>query len=282
MPEPERIDKRSLRYAGRREELLDALTRYVIDNGVGELTVRQLAKAVGVSHASLLNHFESKENLLSEVIENMRGESIPIAVPMKPGVDPAAVLTAWWTERTTPEVLPRFRVMVEIYALALGDRERYGRFLDRFVGDWIEALEAGLRQAGCPEDDVASVATLLLSQMRGLSIDLRPLGTVESRVDRAFGLFVDGFAARAQEWSTPGSDRLHPDRSPRSRRSHCRLPLGVRNPPRVNVSTVISTCSVLVSTRRQPPGRSHGAASAMMRRCRSSPSVPPSNETSGS
>ena len=94
MPEPERIDKRSLRYAGRREELLDALTRYVIDNGVGELTVRQLAKAVGVSHASLLNHFESKENLLSEVIENMRGESIPIAVPMKPGVDPAAVLTA--------------------------------------------------------------------------------------------------------------------------------------------------------------------------------------------
>ncbi|MFI2588776.1 TetR/AcrR family transcriptional regulator, partial [Rhodococcus erythropolis] len=93
MPEPERIDKRSLRYAGRREELLDALTRYVIDNGVGELTVRQLAKAVGVSHASLLNHFESKENLLSEVIENMRGESIPIAVPMKPGVDPATVLT---------------------------------------------------------------------------------------------------------------------------------------------------------------------------------------------
>ena len=176
MPEPERIDKRSLRYAGRREELLDALTRYVIDNGVGELTVRQLAKAVGVSHASLLNHFESKENLLSEVIENMRGESIPIAVPMKPGVDPATVLTAWWTERTTPEVLPRFRVMVEIYALALGDRDRYGRFLDRFVGDWIEALEAGLRQAGCPEDDVASVATLLLSQMRGLSMDLLATG----------------------------------------------------------------------------------------------------------
>ncbi|XGU19031.1 TetR/AcrR family transcriptional regulator [Rhodococcus sp. 3Y1] len=47
--------------------------------------MRQLAKAVGVSHASLLNHFDSKENLLSEVIENMRGESIPIAVPMKPG-----------------------------------------------------------------------------------------------------------------------------------------------------------------------------------------------------
>ena len=150
MPEPERIDKRSLRYAGRREELLDALTRYVIDNGVGELTVRQLAKAVGVSHASLLNHFESKENLLSEVIENMRGESIPIAVPMKPGVDPATVLTAWWTERTTPEVLPRFRVMVEIYALALGDRDRYGRFLDRFVGDWIEALEAGSTTSGLP------------------------------------------------------------------------------------------------------------------------------------
>lgn len=202
MPESERVDGRSLRYAGRRQELLDALTRHVIENGVGELTVRQLAKAVGVSHASLLGHFETKENLLAEVIENMRGESIPMAVPIQVGIDPARVLTTWWTERTTPELLPRFGVMIEIYALALHDRDRYGRFFERFVGDWIEALDMGLRRVGCPESDASSIATLILSQIRGLSMDLLATGD-RDRVDRAFEMFVEGFAARAQSWVPP-------------------------------------------------------------------------------
>ncbi len=223
MPEPDRIDKRSLRYAGRREELLDALTRYVIDNGVGELTVRQLAKAVGVSHASLLNHFDSKENLLSEVIENMRGESIPIAVPMKPGVDPATVLTAWWTERTTPEVLPRFRVMVEIYALALGDRDRYGRFLDRFVGDWIEHWKPVYDKRVAPPRTMLPLSLLCCSRKCGVCRWIFwPPGTGPASIARS------GFLSTALPPALGSGPRQDPiafnaDRSPRSTRSRCRL-----------------------------------------------------------
>ncbi|MFM1728202.1 TetR/AcrR family transcriptional regulator [Prescottella soli] len=193
------VDGRSLRYAGRRDELLSAITEYVIENGVAGLSMRPLAKQIGVSHASLLHHFGTKENLLAEVIENMRRESIPPALLSGAADDPLALLTAWWADRTSEPVLRRFRVMLEIYVQAVLEPERYERFLDRFVGQWVSALEAGLRGAGCPDGQVTPTATLLLAQMRGLSLDLLGTGDRE-RVDEAFALLRDELAARVERW----------------------------------------------------------------------------------
>ncbi|MGW6378429.1 TetR/AcrR family transcriptional regulator [Rhodococcus sp. NPDC055112] len=199
MPESDRVDKRTLRYAGRRDELLASVTEYVIANGVGDLSMRPLAKAVGVSHASLLHHFGSKENLLAEVIEGMRGESIPAELLAESGADPIALLTAWWDARTAPETLPRFRVMLEIYVQALLDPAGHERFLEHFVGQWLAVLEHGLRGAGCPDEQVPQVATLILAQIRGLTLDLLATGD-RPRVDRAFAFLVDDLAARVRGW----------------------------------------------------------------------------------
>ncbi|MFC7450001.1 MULTISPECIES: TetR/AcrR family transcriptional regulator [Rhodococcus] len=199
MPESDRVDKRTMRYAGRRDELLASVTEYVIANGVGELSMRPLAKAVGVSHASLLHHFGSKENLLAEVIEGMRGESIPAELLAESGADPIALLTGWWEERTAPETLPRFRVMLEIYVQAVLEPGGHERFLEHFVGQWLAVLEHGLRGAGCPEEQVRQVATLILAQIRGLTLDLLATGDRE-RVDRAFAFLVDDLAARVRGW----------------------------------------------------------------------------------
>lgn len=194
-----RIDGRSLRYAGRRDELLDAVTAYVLDHGVSGLSMRPLAKQIGVSHASLLHHFGTKENLLAEVIENLRRESIPPALRSGAVDDPLVLLTAWWADRTAKPVLRRFRVMLEIYVQAVLDPDRHERFLDRFVGQWVEALETGLRGASCPEDQVTPMATLILAQVRGLSLDLLATGDRE-RVDSAFAVLRDGLAAQLAQW----------------------------------------------------------------------------------
>ncbi|TQF74777.1 TetR/AcrR family transcriptional regulator [Rhodococcus spelaei] len=199
MSEFERVDKRSLRYAGRRAELLAAITDYVVEHGVLELSMRPLAREVGVSHASLLHHFGSKENLLAEVIENMRVESIPLDLLADPGGDPLGLLTEWWSTRMDPAALPRFRVMLEIYVQAVLHPEANERFLARFVGQWLTALEKGLRSAGCPDDEAPLEATLILGQVRGLSLDLLATGD-RARVDGAFALFVDGIAAKIERW----------------------------------------------------------------------------------
>ncbi|WP_430332929.1 TetR/AcrR family transcriptional regulator [Rhodococcus sp. ACT016] len=193
------VDGRRLRYAGRRDDLLNAITNYVIENGVSGLSMRPLAKDIGVSHASLLHHFGTKENLLAEVIENMRRETIPPALISGTADDPVALLTQWWTERTAEPVLRRYRVMLEIYVQAVLEPDRYDRFLDQFVGQWVAALENGLRRAGCPDAHVTPEATLILAQVRGLCLDL--LGTGDrDRVDAAFALLRDWLAARIEQW----------------------------------------------------------------------------------
>ncbi|MFC4606142.1 TetR/AcrR family transcriptional regulator [Rhodococcus kronopolitis] len=199
----ERVDKRSLRYQGRREELLGLITEYVIEHGLGDQSIRPLAQAAGISHASLLGHFGSKEELLAAVVEHLRRGSIPLAMG-RDDDDPVELLKSWWVARTAPEILPRFRLMFEIYSQALWDPERYERYLEYFVDDWLDALQVGLRHRDCPERDVAEVATLILAQVRGLLLDLLATGD-RARVDRAFKFFVDFVAAQIREWQSAAS-----------------------------------------------------------------------------
>lgn len=193
------VDGRSLRYAGRREELLDAITAYVIDHGVSGMSMRPLAKEIGVSHASLLHHFGTKESLLAEVIEKLRGESIPSELTSGGAADPVALLAHFWSGRTGEQALRRFRVMLEIYVQAVLEPHRHERFLDHFVVQWVSALEAGLREAGCPETEVTAAATLILAQVRGLTLDVLATGD-RGRVDAAFALLLDDFTARVARW----------------------------------------------------------------------------------
>lgn len=202
MAEAGRVDKRSLRYAGRREELLDAVTEYVVEHGVADLSMRPLAKEVGVSHASLLHHFGSKENLLAEVTEAMRREAIPAALTVESGRDPVGLMGQWWNAQMAPDMLPRFRVMLEIYVRAVLYPDRYVRFLEHVVGQWLAFLDAGVRAAGCPDDQASAEATLILGQIRGLALDLLATGD-RDRVDAAFERFVADIEGKLTRWSGP-------------------------------------------------------------------------------
>ena len=56
----------------RRAELLDRAVDYVCRHGLAELSLRPLAKAVGSSPRVLLHYFESKENLVVEIVREAR------------------------------------------------------------------------------------------------------------------------------------------------------------------------------------------------------------------
>ena len=106
------VDGRKLRYQHRRAELLEQVTAYVTANGVGELSMRPLAKDLGISHATLIHHFGSKEQLLTEVVATLRDSS---SLDISSGADIVEMLTSYWTGRTSAESLPNFRLMFEIY-----------------------------------------------------------------------------------------------------------------------------------------------------------------------
>jgi AcrR family transcriptional regulator len=76
----------SIEYERRREEgrrahgalprqaakITGAVTEYVLDHGAAELSLRPVAVAVGVTHATLLRHFSTKEGLIAAVAQHIR------------------------------------------------------------------------------------------------------------------------------------------------------------------------------------------------------------------
>ena len=57
-----------------RERLLGAAMEHVAQHGVGDLSLRSLAAALGTSHRMLIYHFGSREGLLIEVIRAVEAQ----------------------------------------------------------------------------------------------------------------------------------------------------------------------------------------------------------------
>ena len=53
----------------RREQIADAALRLVAENGVGAVTVRRVAKVVGISAAALYRHYKDKASILAAVLD---------------------------------------------------------------------------------------------------------------------------------------------------------------------------------------------------------------------
>ena len=65
-------------------ELLDAIHAYLVKNGVSDLSLRPLAKAVGSSPRTLLYHFGSKEKMIDRVLSHIREQQRERFAEMSP------------------------------------------------------------------------------------------------------------------------------------------------------------------------------------------------------
>ncbi|MFJ9526433.1 TetR/AcrR family transcriptional regulator [Streptomyces cyaneofuscatus] len=186
----EHIDGRTVRYQHRRPELLGAVADYVLEHGVSGLAMRPLAGAVGVSHGTLLHHFGSKENLLTEVIELLR-QRLAQAADLADSPRDLTSLTRWWRTTTGPDDMAVYRLLFEVHALAVREPERYSRHLQRAAHDSLALMESLVVAEGCPADQAPLVASMIVAT-RGACLQLDLLATAErDRVDRSFALFVE-------------------------------------------------------------------------------------------
>lgn len=200
-----KIDGRTLRYADRRRELLLASMNYVLEHGLADLSMRPLAKALGITHTSLSAHFGSKENLITEILATLREASK--RVRRLPGSDatdtggPASFdgYDRWWKQWTQDQFLPALRLSFEVFGIALQHPDRYADFLQHVVKDWLEVFEPLLRSCGCPEDEIETMATSAIAHMVGLQADLLATGDRE-RVDRAHASFLATMEEKRQRW----------------------------------------------------------------------------------
>jgi AcrR family transcriptional regulator len=173
-----------------RVELLERITDYVAAHGLADLSLRPLGKAVGVSPRVLLYHFSSKEDLIGEVLAQLRARQRAVFATLpREAASYAQTVRAAWKLMSAPEHERVFRLFFEVYGLALQDPERYSEFRRGAVDDWIAYLAASKLEDGYGRKDARAIATVLLAGYRGFLLDVLATGE-RARIDRAVEIWI--------------------------------------------------------------------------------------------
>jgi AcrR family transcriptional regulator len=182
-----RPDGRSLRYQHRRGELLGSVTDHVLEHGAANLALRAVAEGVGVSHATLLRHFSSKDELLAAVLAHIRDEVAAHLADDRGLVSAestAELVARLWELLCEPKEQRQFLLLFELVGRQSRDGHGDPGLTDPLVRNWIELIVDRLAGEGWDRRDAEPVATLVLAQVRGLQLDLLVTGD-RARVDRA-------------------------------------------------------------------------------------------------
>ena len=189
-----------------RGRLLDAAIDHIAARGISDLSLRELAGAIGTSHRMLIHHFGSREGLWVEVIravEERQREALADIVP-DPSLGLGDALRQWWRHISDPVLWPNERLFFEIYGQALQGRPGTTALLDGIVDAWLEPGAAGLIALGVPREEALASARLGVAVTRGLLLDLLATGNRDA-VDAAMEVYIayiDGY---------PGRDSPAPD-----------------------------------------------------------------------
>ena len=173
-----------------RDRLLAAAVDHILEHGLSDLSLRELATAIGTSHRMLIYHFGSKEGLIVAVIQTVEEtQRIAFAELDTASLSPADTMRAMWNRFTDPSLGPHERLFFEIYGQALQGRPGAVGLLDGIIDNWVEpAAHYAIARGAAPEIARAE-ARLSVAVIRGLLLDL--LATGDRRgVDAAFERYV--------------------------------------------------------------------------------------------
>jgi AcrR family transcriptional regulator len=189
-----------------RERLLAAAVDQAMQGGIADLSLRELAAAIGTSHRMLLYHFGSREGLLIAVARAVE-EAQRAAVPGW-GITPAEARRGW-QHFSDPKLWPQERLFFELYSHALLGRPGTEGFLETAVEPWITYIAAQLAEAGADQATARADARLAVAIVRGLLLDLLATGDREG-VTEAFERYLQC----AEQPRTPPAEQPaqpHPD-----------------------------------------------------------------------
>ncbi|HEY6759262.1 MAG TPA: TetR/AcrR family transcriptional regulator [Baekduia sp.] len=157
-----------------RAQLLESAITYISERGISDLSLRELATAIGTSHRMLIHHFGSKQNLWVEVIravEQRQRDALPDLLP-DPAADLATALRTWWKHISDPSLWPNERLFFELYGQALQGRPGTEQLLEGIVDDWLDAITDINVALGMDPATARAHGRLGIAVTRGLLLDL--------------------------------------------------------------------------------------------------------------
>jgi AcrR family transcriptional regulator len=158
----------------RRAAVLARAADYVLARGLAGLSLRPLARALDTSTRMLLYDFGSKDQLIHEILAEIRRREESLLEAEVHTLDDV------WRWIAAPEREPFLRLFFEIYVGSLGRKEA-----EPLVRDWLEFLRTSWRP---PVED--ATATLMVAVVRGLLLDRLATGD-RDRTDSALHRFAE-------------------------------------------------------------------------------------------
>lgn len=180
-----------------RARLLDATMTYAAEHGLADLSLRQLAEAIGTSHRMLVYHFGSKEGLLTEVVREVERQQRALAARIDDddSLSPGDQIRRAWARFADPAMAARERLFFDVYAQALQSHPHARPFLSDAVESWIAPIAARARRHGASPEMATAEARLMVAVTRGLLLDLLGGGD-PAAVGAALELHIDAYEKR--------------------------------------------------------------------------------------
>jgi AcrR family transcriptional regulator len=170
--------------SARRTELLELAYQYVLRHGLGDVSLRPLASAVGSSPRVLLYLFDSKDGLVRALLARARVDELALLDRIRSDHGRQSGLAATaeliWAWLAAPEHRSLLTLWAEGYTRSLIDVDGpWAGFASAGVGDWLDVLATV--QLPAQRRSAAGLAqrTLALSVLRGALLDLLATGDTD-------------------------------------------------------------------------------------------------------
>ena len=158
-----------------KHDLLDEVTEYVRSNGISDLSLRPLARAVGTSPRNLLYHFGSSAEMIKAIVENslkIDQENFENVLETMNAETPAEVILGVWKYLNANRAA--MRLYIDLGSLgqqALNDLE----YLTKELSDpWRTAIAKSLMRSKMRAEDAYEFAELSVVTLWGALVAFGP------------------------------------------------------------------------------------------------------------
>lgn len=154
-----------------RQRLLDLVVDLILRDGVIDLSLSAISRAIGSNNRMLLYYFGSKQTLIDEA-SFVAFNSFPRLRDMfarlgAPGDLEARLLTAW-DDLADPDSRPFVRLFFQRFGIAQREPDEWVAFTEQVGREWVDNVRDALLAEGFPPDRALSGATRIVALWRGL------------------------------------------------------------------------------------------------------------------
>ena len=158
----------------RQEQITDAARKTIIKYGSEHVTVRAIAKAVGISEGAIYRHFKSKKDILSLLADHIEADLVRDITRARAKDNPRLeALDSLFRSHLSAIEQRRgvsFQVIAEI--ISLGDKKlnrKISHAIERYTSSLESLLAEGVKSGEVREDiDLKAAATVLFGIIQGL------------------------------------------------------------------------------------------------------------------